>query len=229
MLAGFVLTFSTAVQVQAQPTPPPAPGGGTPTPYSLADVNNNNTMAITNGNFVFSSFSAVEIGKILGLANNRIATVNNSGIEFQDSLWNVPAGTNYDLSLSFIVSTLDGSPITGVGATLDAANFSNAGSISLAETISTVGPGGLAGNSIAALALFVGGTQSTNITFLPGYEALYITKDFNLNDQDATTGYLFGSDIIQTFVTTTPEPSTYAMLGSGLAGLGFMLRRRSGK
>jgi hypothetical protein len=38
------------------------------------------------------------------------------------------------------------------------------------------------------------------------------------------------TDIVTyTYAAPTPEPSTFAMIGSGLAGLGLMIRRRSSK
>jgi len=227
LLAAFVLTFSTAVKVQAQPVPIP-PQGGAPTPYNLGNLNNNPNLTFTNGNLVFSSFDCAEVTNSLnfGLATTTIDTYNLNGIAFQNGSWTVNCGTNYDLNINFIVSSLNGSPFTDIGAVLDAFNYSNTGRVSLTEEVSTVGPGGGAGNSIALLALSAAGITSTNILLAPDYSSLYIHKDFNMNDLTATNGYLFGSDIIQTYITTTPEPSTYAMLVSGLAGLGFMIRRR---
>jgi len=224
LLAAFVLTFSTAVKVQAQPVPPES---GNPTGYTLADVNNNNSISITNGNLIFSDFQASESGKAIGLNNVAIQSVGY-GILFQTGNWLVPHGTNEDLSIFFIVSSLNGAPITDVSSEIAAQNDSNGGVISLSEPIATVGPvpGGGGGNSISDLALAIGGIEATNVVLSPNWNSLYIHKDFQFDDTDATTGYLSGSDIVQTYITTTPEPSTYAMLVSGLAGLGFMIRRR---
>ena len=223
LIAGFVLTFSTTVIVQAQPVPPD-PGSGAPTGYNLYNANNNPGFSITNGNLVFSDFTAIEKSLTIGLSGTAIDTYNANGIEFQSGVWTVDPGTNYDLSISFIVSALNGSPITDVGAALQATPPTSPGRISVDETISTVGPGGSIGNSIGALALLAGGIQSTNVELNPSYSSLYIYKDFKMDNQTATSGTLNASDIIQTYVT--PEPSTCAMLVSGLAGLGFMIRRR---
>jgi hypothetical protein len=74
--------------------------------------------------------------------------------------------------------------------------------------------------------LWVGGVNGAdeNIFFLSGF--YYILDVYN---QASTDGPYFSASVIDLSITAVPEPTTWALMALGFAGLGFMAyRRKSG-
>jgi hypothetical protein len=101
-------------------------------------------------------------------------------------------------------------------------------------TVSPCTPGvfDVDGAVLGSLFVSIAGSHSDSITFAPQSE-LVITKDIHVACPTAT-GPTSGptpsctvsiSDFQQAFSSTTPEPATLFLLGSGLAGAGIFARR----
>jgi PEP-CTERM motif len=129
-----------------------------------------------------------------------------------------------DASINYHVTSASG--IEGVGLNFNGTFFGWAVS-SVTETIKDAEDNiiGFANIACGPEFLHVGCSRSDEI-FLPGsYNDLYITKDINVS---SFIGLAQISYIDQTFcVTAAPEPSSIALLGSGLLAAAFLLRRRS--
>ena len=131
--------------------------------------------------------------------------------------------------------------MAGVNDSFDAYGVSDTMTFTFATPVSGVGgflnyvPGGSTPTIIQALDSLGNVIESYNLTFLTG----------GANDTGAFYGFLEGSPIIKSFTLTDnyvgitnltvlgtssiPEPGNLALIGSGIALLGGLLRRKLGR
>ena len=158
---------------------------------------------------------------------------NEPGIIFGSSLWSVNGSATFanqlyiDNSFSFNVVVIGGLPLI-TDASLDFSNeFSIAGQgqAFIGETLT------LNGGGSGSLGVDSNSGPFTSITHFAGVSSLHVVKDLQVRviRPTPTGGTNVGSASIAQFregFSEIPEPLTTVLLGSGLAGLGFLRRRR---
>ena len=143
------------------------------------------------------------------------------------------AGAFYVWGLDRGVGTerfVTGSPSVGQGVKFDAAVFLRPNGT--ARVITFAGSVGTAIELGAGTATIAGHTISGSISgaLLPGTGFAKSAYTWNLWPRIGSTNNTisdFAPDAMNVTVAAVPEPATYAMMGLGLAGIGFVRRRRA--
>lgn len=142
-------------------------------------------------------------------------TTPGSGIEFTSGFTAYPLSFS-DAVLHYDVSSVD--PISAIGLGFNGTFFGLA--------ISSVTESIYHGNKLVAQATVACSTfgcdRTENIALDGLYNNLHVIKDINVS---GALGIAQISHVDQTF-TTTPEPSSTALLGGGLTAIAYFLRRR---
>ena len=168
--------------------------------------------------------------------------------------WDAQNGDNTDVHIDYSVATLPLNPpltITGANMTLtgkfgnQAGDTSNGSIASGGETVFLDVPGAgtptnysvsIGGNAFPANTPWQQFTANGAVTFA-GQTQISITKDIALFGGSVLyggagpgpdDGLLTQIDQGLTLTQATPEPVTYFSLGTGLLGLGYLIRRRTG-
>jgi hypothetical protein len=130
-------------------------------------------------------------------------------------------GTNalYTFSATFTLSRTDGGAFNLLS--LDAATFFTG----INDTLNVYLVGDGASSPTAHLTSLAGGADAFQTFSLTGFENLHDVKIYQ--PANATGGY--SGFAIDNLVATIPEPSTWAMMIVGFAGLGFIARHRKSK
>jgi hypothetical protein len=171
------------------------------------------------GNLLFSNFtytssasgSAVAISAS-GIEVTPLVVNGEVGLNFSAG-WSAGPGQGLDSLIGFTVTAMTGS-ISDMSLSMGGAGFSNSGVATVAE------------NASNGTNLFVfddaGGTSLTDsATFVP-VTSLTVSKDVTVD------GFADGTAAISSvnnLYSSTPEPTTLGLLGTGLIGLAGLLRR----
>jgi hypothetical protein len=124
----------------------------------------------------------------------------------------------------------NGALITDMTLVMSGAGVFGDGSVTIFEDVCSDGlwSNGCAGGQIyhlsTCLSLVIPCSKLTDTIVFPGERFVDVIKDIELNG--GTHGFAFLSDVEQRFSETTPEPGSLVLFGSGVLGLGSLLRRK---
>jgi PEP-CTERM motif len=197
--------------------------------HSVANVGGTDLTATANGNSGTGIFGHKTVAGVTAVGVNSASSVVSGEIDNHESIL-FSSANNFSLT-SFTVAFLFASGFQGDTvnevAVLDA-NGSPVLSL-------TVNPGG----TQTSATLSVGGTVTNNSpgndsgagewTVVLANPLLFHTLAFESTVNGGSTGNLSDFAFVSMSVSAVPEPSTWAMMLLGFAGLGFMAYRRKSK
>ncbi len=192
-----------------------------PLPSNMADLTAAGAYT-TVGNYTYNflsySSSSTDLGEAIlaGSVGVSAVSIPNPGFELTGAIA-APAPSDNDITFTYLMST-SGPPITAIS--LNANGATNGGTASITEDVYT----DQTKTDFLGQITVTSGTQT--LQFAGSYLSLYITEDIIFNTYTSNQLATF-SLIDQTFAI--PEPSSLAMIGLGLAGVGIYGRRRGRK
>jgi hypothetical protein len=216
-------------------------GGGPPvdanaaggTPFNVF-LNNRGAQSTTPGTgFVQAPPSGGANGGLAGFFGN--ATYGNDFGVFSPNRLFTPVGSNVTDEFFFIPGTNGGTPATviGFGAVFTDVDLANSTTVEFFDEFGdrlaslSVPAGTVADRSLSFLGVvFDAGEQIFRVRITTGTDPLASGTNDNPGggvDLVAMDDFIFGEP------TAVPEPTTLAVLGAGLIGLGAARRRRGGK
>ncbi len=152
-----------------------------------------------------------------------VSTITSPGVGIQfSSGFNAAPFSFDDVALTYEVKS--SKPITSIGLDFDGTFWGYA--------ISSVTESVFSGNKLVGFAkvacgavpgVDIGCTQTDTITLNGGYTDLHVEKDI---DVWGLCGLAEASIVDQTFGADAPEPSSMALIGSGLLATSLLVRRR---
>ena len=199
-----------------------------PATMIAAPVTSDPSLSVEGYNFSGFTCSMSKGGAIATPSNCgeiQVATTLSPGVGLQiSSGFTAADGSFDDAVIGYHLSSSTG--VSSIGLDFNG-YFLGMGISSVTESVYSDGT--LVGSAKVSCASpeFGGGCNQTDTVLLNGtYTNLFVQKDINVTG--AVDSSAQASVIDQTF-TATPEPSSLALMGSGLAGTLAMLRRRAKK
>ncbi len=188
-----------------------------------------NSPALSIDGLNFDSFTcSISKGGVLANPNNcgqvNVETITHPGVGIEFSSGFTALGNSFDdATINYHVSSKTG--ISSVGLDFNGL-FEGFAVSSVTETILN-SMGTQVGFASVSCGADIGCTRTDSIALSGTYDNLYIQKDINV--ASASGGHAGISIVDQTFATAAPEPSSIALMGSGLLAAAAFLRRKAKK
>jgi len=199
----------------------------TVTPTVIAAVSNGNSAVVAGAEtLTFSNFSYTSTATgtatpypATGVGVGAFTTVpGETGLGFSAG-WIAATGGTLDIHLHFVVTAPAGELINDAYLLISGAVVGT-GTATAGETITNTATGGFLGFLSASLPT----TPVPPIAIFPGVQSVTIDKDILMTGGTATGSSGSISIVDQGFSSTIPEPTSFALLGIGMAGF-FTYRR----
>ena len=210
--------------------------------YYMANYTDANTACQVGDKLFFGFNYSVTARGTTGPTNTQVTVTGDSsnpnepGLVFASSGWSVSGNATLlnplyiDSNITFTVAVVGLQPLM-VGATLDMLGHYTVGGQGVANIGETVLINGGSSGSVGLAVDSNAGPYTDSKSFAPA-SFVRVSKDLIVTVPRPLTGTNSGSASISQFregfseLTSTPEPLTFTLLGSGLIGLAMVRRRR---
>ena len=176
-----------------------------------------NALSFSEFQFGASASGGAVLPTPAGISVTPLQTLGNEGFSFNPN-FSVGAGQSQDASILFEVTAAPGDMISDLFIFFNGAS-TGTGSTSFSETYCTIS----FSMGCAVFSVPNAGQISQHINITPT-STLFITKDFGATGGTSGNGSI--SLVQNNYSNAVPEPSALILFGSGLLGLGGIVRRK---